>query len=943
MRSSRKPNARRSAGLVFARVHHGASQAMWPAIVDEAARRDVNLFCFPGGRMGLRGAYEVSRNSVFELAAGAPLDGMLVWASTLVGPGEQGSIDSLMPRWSDIPMVGISEEIPGVPAALIDFYSGMREAVRHLIRDHGYRKVAFLRGPQFHQSAEERYRAYNDVLAEQGQPMDPALVSTPRDWTEGAEAIAELLDDRKLIPGKDFRALAIASDLMALWAVMSLQDRGYRVPEDVAVVGVNDIVESRIAAPPLTTVAAPFAELGVLALDTLLDGLEGKTVPPSRTLPARLVLRQSCGCASRSFRLAGGAGAEIGEEGESVWGIRLEAAWRGAVFRSEDEPFFATLNEAIDRSVREGAGVQPLQDAISLLRASVSGEGGISLLGDPAIRHMEDIAGQARVLLAEGAERAMNLRTWEKDRSADAIAELDHALFAALDFESLPGILVPAFGRLGIRSAYICRFEEGQPAGRPDGKSRLVFAFRDGEALDTGGLAEGAVVFPSADLLPPEFYPDRQLAYMVEPLFFHENPIGYCLLEIGPRAGVLYEEIRDAISNALRSIILFARVEREREAAQRANAIKTRLLSGISSELKDPVERILEGAGRLAAMPAEGYDPAPDIAAIRKGAEHQRRLVRDLYDLSRAEIDELAVNMEPVDTANLLRGVFADFRPVSRSEVQWTIDVLDGLPSVMADPARLRQVISSLLANAARFTARGRIHLSARLESVAPAEAQPHASRIRISVSDTGPGIAQSRLEGLFEPFVAWEGEGGAENAGGIGLGLSLAKHLVTLHLGDIEVESVPGKGSSFHVLLPVRLPSEALDEDVLPDAVSPVVCSVIEYIKKNYYGNITRWKLADTANVSEFYVSRLFRKETGLTLWEYLTRLRLGKAKELLRSGTDSIAIVGERVGFSDQAYFSRVFRKATGVSPLEYRNSRRNQSRSATTEGSSRNASPR
>ena len=92
--------------------------------------------------------------------------------------------------------------------------------------------------------------------------------------------------------------------MMAIWAMKKLQSRGYVVPTDVAVTGFNNSMEERMATPPLTTVDLPFTEQGAKAMEVLLQQLESEAVPALISLPARLVVRESCGCPSKAVALA---------------------------------------------------------------------------------------------------------------------------------------------------------------------------------------------------------------------------------------------------------------------------------------------------------------------------------------------------------------------------------------------------------------------------------------------------------------------------------------------------------------------------------------------------------------------------------------------------------------------------------------------------------------
>jgi AraC-like DNA-binding protein len=112
-----------------------------------------------------------------------------------------------------------------------------------------------------------------------------------------------------------------------------------------------------------------------------------------------------------------------------------------------------------------------------------------------------------------------------------------------------------------------------------------------------------------------------------------------------------------------------------------------------------------------------------------------------------------------------------------------------------------------------------------------------------------------------------------------------------------------------------------AAGSDLLPAGTSAIVKRGVAYLNEHYAAPLTRWQIAQAVNASEDYLTRLFRKELELSPWEYLTRLRVEHAKELLASGSESVAVIGARVGFPDHAYFSRVFKKVEGRSPQAYR----------------------
>src|SRR5512134_475182 len=298
------PTDRATLGFLFASLHTGASLVIWPSLLDAAEHHDVNLICFPGGRLQAADAFEIQRNAIFELASGTCLDGLITWSSSLGGVLKPAEIKAFHQRYHPLPMVSLAQFMEGTPTVSVDSYLGMRSLLAHLIEEHGFCRLAFIRGPEEHYYAQERFRAYLDSLQTFNLPPDPDLVTRPLPWEAGAEAIEILLDERGLKPGKDFEAVVAVSDMMAVWAMKTLQTRGFDVPGNVAVTGFNNSIEERLATPPLTTVDLPFYEQASKAMDVLVQQLSGESVAALITLPPKLIVRQSCSCPSAAIALA---------------------------------------------------------------------------------------------------------------------------------------------------------------------------------------------------------------------------------------------------------------------------------------------------------------------------------------------------------------------------------------------------------------------------------------------------------------------------------------------------------------------------------------------------------------------------------------------------------------------------------------------------------------
>jgi len=193
---------------------------------------------------------------------------------------------------SNLPYVLIGQHSAQAPdAAYVDVENrrGAQEAVTHLLRM-GYRRIAHIAGPLDTVCAQHRLVGYKDALRTRRRRIDEDLV-VAGDFTEarGYDAMKELL------PRKP-EAVFAANDMMALGALRACRDSGIRVPEDVAIVGFDDVALSASSDPPLTTVRQPSEQMGIAATEMLVDILQtGDAEPRQIALPTELVIRQSCG------------------------------------------------------------------------------------------------------------------------------------------------------------------------------------------------------------------------------------------------------------------------------------------------------------------------------------------------------------------------------------------------------------------------------------------------------------------------------------------------------------------------------------------------------------------------------------------------------------------------------------------------------------------------
>ena len=246
------------------------------------------------------------------------------------------------------------------------------------------------------------------------------------------------------------------------------------------------------------------------------------------------------------------------------------------------------------------------------------------------------------------------------------------------------------------------------------------------------------------------------------------------------------------------------------DAAEDASRAKSAFLANMSHELRTPLNAIIGYSEMLQEELRERDlgDLVPDVAKIHGSGKHLLRLINDILDVSKIEAGKMDLVPEVFDAQALVRDVAATIRPLVESKAN-TLHVRcgDGVGLMKADLTRVRQVLLNLLSNASKFTDAGRVDLEADRMTM------NGATWLRFRVRDTGIGMTPEQLARLFKAFTQAD-VSTTRRYGGTGLGLVISRQLCQMMGGEVTVESVPGTGSTFTVLLPTNM-IEAPEEDV--------------------------------------------------------------------------------------------------------------------------------
>jgi signal transduction histidine kinase len=265
--------------------------------------------------------------------------------------------------------------------------------------------------------------------------------------------------------------------------------------------------------------------------------------------------------------------------------------------------------------------------------------------------------------------------------------------------------------------------------------------------------------------------------------------------------------LRDELEETNQGVLaLYAELDTQAEELRQASDLKSRFLSYMSHEFRTPLGSILSIASLLIDELDGPLSPEQhkQVTFVSTAARELSDMVDDLLDLAKIEAGRITISPAWFDMLDLFAALRGMFRPiVDATAVDLIFEEPVGLPRLYTDDKKLAQILRNFISNSLKFTARGEVRVSASLEG---------ANQVRFAVSDTGIGIAAELHGALFEDFSQVDSPL-QKRLRGTGLGLSLCKRFAALLGGEVGVESTPGVGSTFFVIIPLAIAMEPADE----------------------------------------------------------------------------------------------------------------------------------
>lgn len=532
-------------------------------LIDTAEHAGAQLLCFVGGQLPGSADSEAGRHRVYDLCSSRNVDGVVALSSTLIHGAGPGALERRAAQLRPLPLCSIGVRLGAFPSVTVDNEVGVERLLDHAIREHGARRVAFVRGPIANAEAELRFRAYRRALAQHDLPFDERLVAVGNFMAEsGSDAVRAL----RAVPGlalRELDAIVASNDAMAMGVLAELEREQIAVPTDVAVLGFDDIEDARLTQPPLTTVRQPLERLGQEALRVTLDWIRHGAPPAAVELATEPVVRRSCGCALPSGRAGPSLGPErsLGFEaallmkrerilleltrvaqgsfsaGGRDWADRLVNALAADLRNPEPSGFVSVFDTLLERLLARGVDLNLCDQVLGALRAQV-----VPLLRSDRARseRAEDLFHVCRLATSQATQRGLmrerlHVSRWNRELNATCLALASSASVEELAAKTLS--LLPC---LDIRACTVA-LHDGS------GAARLLFGYDA-----SGPLARSDAAFEASSLVPGGLATGAERgSFVVLPLVFRERNLGHVLLDLDLRHAFAYGGIAEALGIGL--------------------------------------------------------------------------------------------------------------------------------------------------------------------------------------------------------------------------------------------------------------------------------------------------------------------------------------------------------------------------------------------------------
>ncbi|MGE5671389.1 MAG: ATP-binding protein [Fibrobacterota bacterium] len=841
-------------GVAFPHLWSGRWIDAFKGIQDAAVKYDADLLFFQGIYFSkefdgtkIREIVQKSGTRLVDLIDETTIDALIVCSGTFLYQYERQRLLNACKKFNPVPWLNIGPSIREAPSVLIDNAGGIRHLMEHLLFVHNCKRIAFIRGAVEHYDSSRRFDAYLEVLTEYALEIRPELISPPGNWSAAwaAETALKMYDKNH----GAIDAFLCSNDHQAKEIITAFSNHGIPVPSTIAVCGFNNDLFSKSSIPPLTTAGTPLYERGWKSVEYLCRG-NHHVHHGDILVETSLVIRQSCGCRTAGVRALQERISSntldddevneqtmytqvrdvLGEKSVShhSFADSCTAMFLDALKHGFKQSFLHEFSALIYKAAEAGIAFDKWHWVINVFYSySVK-----TLQGDFR-HHVLATLDQSRLIIIETIENYLRLVMIDTGKQNAVVDSFYQALRRAGDYDTLFSLLDMMLPKMNVIQCSISL------DGDDPGTARQIYQLKGTARVPVNGAP-----YPVASIVPGKMDRAGVCRFIIEPLIYNKEPIGFALVEFGSGNCIFFEHFPSLLSAALWNCMILKKeketgaalvqqkrlleesnemlitqthecelaysqlkMDQERLTQQEQMGSLGRLTAGIAHEMNTPLATVraaLLEVKKLAdefRISIDDKDVTGDdffqitsemcdaVVLARKAFEQAESFVKSISAQTDTPDD---MTLQIFDVVNVVNNVITFLSHTIR-KCNCTVSLQSRDKTVMVRGAsnRLIQVITNLMTNA----------LDAMVNVEKPGieiNVWSETEHAFISIKDNGCGIPKDYKTRIFDPLFTTKPFGQ-----GTGLGLSIVHEIIQKDFnGTVKVDSIADEGSTFTIEL---------------------------------------------------------------------------------------------------------------------------------------------
>ncbi len=539
-------------------------------IKQEAKILGHKIILFPGCNLNHPDNFEFQANIIYSFISKCHLDALIMASGTFRNYITEADFEKFYLPYKSIPLVSVSVPLDGVHSIIIDNKTGIMDAVSHLVKFHRCRQIAFIKGPDENPEARVRLNAYIDSMKNEQLEIDERLIVNGSFTTSSGFDAAEKLYSLNV----PFSSIIAANDDMAIGAMDYLKSINKRIPQDISVIGFDDSELSKYYEPAVSTVTQNLIEQGIVAVRTAVDLCENAVVPFVKTIPTRLIIRNSCGCSAASKTLSILTNKNNYDSFDEDEFFLHNTAYK---------PYYQIIDSCIRKELELGKNEKNIYSSFHTILYECNEFGldfeiwkevllllaykwKLKTCETTNETFIEKITSGLQAVLLDTIRIIETRKITEYRKTSFAFRTVYSRLVSASDIKSLSAILVKNLPELEINTCFIAYYakeihNDRNTAWDIPEYAEIVAAIQDGVPIDLSSVDK--TYSPSVSFVPEWFLEqNNSLVLIAKVLYVNESQIGLALIEHGKHLGIYYETILLQISNMIKNIMIYSENKR---------------------------------------------------------------------------------------------------------------------------------------------------------------------------------------------------------------------------------------------------------------------------------------------------------------------------------------------------------------------------------------------